>query len=439
MEKRIKRKIGALAILGMLAVIALSTSVIADLDNYIWYRDDVNNDVTLSSNATGYKVGIGRSDPVRKLDVLDTSNPQLRLSVSDTYFSDLQTTSSGYLYINPSHGRVGIGVNDPAETLEIDGNILLNTGADRSISVEQLLANNDGYKLTISSGDAYYLSGALGYTGGDLVLHAGDGAGPGVEIPAGGGDVYIYGGAEDGVAGVDGNVFLAHTGTVAQGNVGIGTTSPGGKLGILAPYNQLVLSYDSTHYTIFSVRESGYLSITPSHGRVGIGSSLPDHRLHIFEGGYGDATVKIDVYGSGYDSGIRLAESGTDKWFIYNDGSDSDKLKIASDGGLASETRFTIQQDGNVGIGTASPAASLHVDQSSTTGAKPVLTVDQADVSEEFIRFIGTSADTVLTQSIVENADVTTPTPQGWLKVYVQDDGNQLTDQAYFVPIYTLA
>jgi hypothetical protein len=91
-------------------------------------------------------------------------------------------------------------------------------------------------------------------------------------------------------------------------------------------------------------------------------------------------------------------------------------------------------------IGDASGAsAKLSVDQYSSTGAKPVLALKQSDVSEEFIRFVGTSANGVLTQSIVEDADVTTSTLQGWIKVYVQDDGNQLTDQAYYVPIFTLA
>jgi hypothetical protein len=92
-----------------------------------------------------------------------------------------------------------------------------------------------------------------------------------------------------------------------------------------------------------------------------------------------------------------------------------------------------------VGINTASPAAQLHVDQSSTTGAKPALYLDQADVSEEFIRFVGAAASATLTQSIVNNGDVSTPTLAAWLKVYVQDDGDQITDGAYFVPIYTLA
>jgi len=92
-----------------------------------------------------------------------------------------------------------------------------------------------------------------------------------------------------------------------------------------------------------------------------------------------------------------------------------------------------------VGINTNSPGAQLHIDQSSTTGAKPVATFDQADVSEEFLRFIGTAAAATLTQSIVAEGDVNTATRAVWLKVYIQDDGNQVTDQAYFVPGYTLA
>lgn len=94
---------------------------------------------------------------------------------------------------------------------------------------------------------------------------------------------------------------------------------------------------------------------------------------------------------------------------------------------------------GNVGVGISAPAAKLHIDQASTTAAVPVLTIDQADISEEFIRFIGTSANGVLTQSIVEAADVATATIAGYLKVYISDDGNQLADASYYLPIYTLA
>lgn len=91
-----------------------------------------------------------------------------------------------------------------------------------------------------------------------------------------------------------------------------------------------------------------------------------------------------------------------------------------------------------VGFGIAAPLAKVHVDQTSTTGAKPVLLLDQADVSEEFIRFIGTSANGVLTQSIVEAADVTSFTVNAYGKVYLSDDGNQVTDGPYYVAFGTI-
>ena len=97
-----------------------------------------------------------------------------------------------------------------------------------------------------------------------------------------------------------------------------------------------------------------------------------------------------------------------------------------------------------VGIGgglsnTSEITGILVADTISGTGAVPVLGLQQKDVSEEFIRFRGTSANATLTQSIVEDADIASATRAGWLKMYVIDDGNQLTDQAYFIPIYTLA
>ena len=77
--------------------------------------------------------------------------------------------------------------------------------------------------------------------------------------------------------------------------------------------------------------------------------------------------------------------------------------------------------------------------QDSTTGAQPVLALDQDDISEEFIRFTGSAAAGVLTQSIVDEGDQASETEEGFVKVYVVDEGNQITDQAYFLKLYTLA
>ena len=64
----------------------------------------------------------------------------------------------------------------------------------------------------------------------------------------------------------------------------------------------------------------------------------------------------------------------------------TDGLKLYDDGGNG----IFVKDGGNVGIGTASPQAKIHIDQSSTTAAIPALTLDQADVSEEMIEFVTT-------------------------------------------------
>jgi len=106
----------------------------------------------------------------------------------------------------------------------------------------------------------------------------------------------------------------------------------------------------------------------------------------------------------------------------------------------AGVARMQILENGQVSIwaGT-SPTGVLHVKQDSLTGSKPPLTLEQADISEDFVRFIGTSANGVLTQSIVDDADLSTRTLVGWLKIYVKDDGDQLTDGVYYVPFYSIS
>lgn len=103
-----------------------------------------------------------------------------------------------------------------------------------------------------------------------------------------------------------------------------------------------------------------------------------------------------------------------------------------------------IDQNGRLAVNydvTAGTNATglIHANQDAAAGAIPVLHLEQDDVSEEFARFTGTAAAGVLTQSIVDEGDQASETREGWLKVYVVDEGNQITDQAYFVPLYTLS
>jgi hypothetical protein len=110
---------------------------------------------------------------------------------------------------------------------------------------------------------------------------------------------------------------------------------------------------------------------------------------------------------------------------------------ILVDSSAAAQT-FIVCSQGDTAIGPTAPAARLHVDQDSTSGAKPVITLDQADVDEDYFKFIGTS-DTNVDRALVDAADFTTPgSIIGWLKINVQDDQgtNPITDGDYYIPFY---
>jgi hypothetical protein len=87
------------------------------------------------------------------------------------------------------------------------GNLLLKSNADRIIKISS--ATEPGKNLSIEAGNG-------GDYGGNLGLRGGNGS-AGI-----GGDISLNGGSGSS----KGNVILAHTGSVVQGNVGIGTASP---------------------------------------------------------------------------------------------------------------------------------------------------------------------------------------------------------------------
>ncbi|MCR4274730.1 MAG: right-handed parallel beta-helix repeat-containing protein [Candidatus Campbellbacteria bacterium] len=72
----------------------------------------------------GFYAGSASSigSPARKIESLDASNPQLRLTHTvGSVYTDLQTNSSGNLVISPTGGNVGIGTTSPWRTLSVVG------------------------------------------------------------------------------------------------------------------------------------------------------------------------------------------------------------------------------------------------------------------------------------------------------------------------------
>ena len=129
--------------------------------------------------------------------------------------------------------------------------------------------------------------------------------------------------------------------------------------------------------------------------------------------------------------------------FAINVGSlnvSSTNFIVNSTGALnTNSSTIELQTDSTSRVTISSVGDTVFYGTASTTGALPVITLDQADTDEPFLKFIGDAASADLTRDLVDTGDVTTPTVVGYLKIEILDDGDQITDGDYFIPFYSLA
>ena len=150
-----------------------------------------------------------------------------------------------------------------------------------------------------------------------------------------------------------------------------------------------VIINDGSNNVDFVVKGNGSRGGNPgmkfdaSTNKLGInGVGTPDESLHV-DGNIkvvgDDVRIKIDGDADSHP-GLELYENGTRKWIVYNDYT-NDNLTFKTN----SNTRMSIEQDGNVGIGTTSPAASLHVDGSYAGKASVISSYPHAASSTDYI------------------------------------------------------
>lgn len=115
--------------------------------------------------------------------------------------------------------------------------------------------------------------------------------------------------------------------------------------------------------------------------------------------------------------------------------------KVLNASGVVTGANYQLASDSNgeLAIANATTGTLIHAQQSSTTGAVSPLRVEQADVSEEMIKFTGSATADVLTQTLVAGASVSTATKAGFIRVHITDTGDVMTDGYYYLEVFTLA
>lgn len=265
------------------------------------------------------------------------------------------------------------------------------------------------------------------------------------------------------VSGTSGNSYFAANG----GNVGIGVAVPGTKLSVVSASSgvQLTMSDSSTtatgkvarlgalHYTtteepvgVFALSAqsassdlyigggSGVLNAATSigfytaantttttgtermridsSGNVGIGVASGGAKLDISGGSSSAAAINVRALSAATDNRILDVMNNLS---TFRMGIEYDNTNVRMNFTNRSRVPLLtiVEANGNVGIGTTTVSGKCHIDQSSATGAVPVLYLDQADVSEEMIQF----ETTIGTGNAIEAVGAKTLTTTHFIKV----------------------
>ncbi len=288
-------------------------------------------------------------------------------------------------------GNVGIGTANPGTRLEVyngtaveETAIKVNNQANDGYAAKLSLANaaNVQWDLRVGgSGRGDYSNSALSieelttnHVGTRLIIKQDGNVGIGTTSP--GGRLHVHQDSTNANLVVTGNfapeLRIASSASDLSTSVTFGmATGAGHYLGNAASGDAIVLS--RTGNILFGTDNSTErMRISKSSGNVGIGTTNPLALLNVLGSKTGNWVARIEnTASSGHGLVIQAGNSASDYSFVVNDGA-------------SSKTFFAVLGNGNVGIGTTPTSAKLEVKGSGTTSATYGLIVEKSNGTSNF-------------------------------------------------------
>jgi len=287
-----------------------------------WYQaTNATNAVSLMTLTSGGSLGIGTTNPAEKLEVV--GNIQSTVSGGDAILWAKNGTVQSYLVANTTGGSFGL--------------------VGTSTNHDFILRTNNTEKVRITT--AGYVG--IGNTAPNVKLHVGS-------------------------SGALGGWMSAHF----QDGIGI---APSGSRAAFYAYSDgssffgiNAYNYETNVYLPLTVGwGGGNVYIATDGGNVGIGTTSPANKLYIVSSAQNSGLSVMDFNGAGgWGGGINLGISGLSfeslgKVYTYltngGPGTVAGDMRFQTASGSALSDRMVITSAGNVGIGTTSPGEKLDV------------------------------------------------------------------------------
>jgi len=302
------------------------------------------------------------------------------------------------------------GLLSDSANLTYDGtNLILGTGNRLLVSRSTSDANNWGVQVT----------GSSAYTNGIQLTYSGVGASA-IWVPAASSLAF----GADGASGTTERMRLNSTG------LGIGTSSPGTKISILAtnaPSPTIgtasggfsLLGTDGLYGLYSGVSDSGNswfqamrnnsaisydLLLQPSGGNVGIGTSSPARLLTLFNSTAPVLQLTNTASGSTANDGMLMYQNGAD---FSLDNQESGYIRFNT----AATERVRIDSSGNLLVGTTSASGKLTVRATGTENVGNQIASFKSDTSDDGVIFFlssGTAHGSASLPTIAVNKNVST-------------------------------